>query len=230
MLTNTQKVVFATNNQGKLAEMKDLLAPYGFEVIGLAQFSGLPVIVEDGLTFADNALIKAKLIAEHLQLPVLADDSGLCVDLLEGKPGIYSARYAGDGASDEANNAKLISELTAIHSTAVRRDDANVIDGEVLNLAADEDGGVDYLSAAQFKCALVLYNPQHKSTILAEGICEGYITAHPRGTQGFGYDPLFVIPELKQTMAELTPDVKNQISHRALAMQQLLAKLKLTQD
>lgn len=219
-----EEVVFATYNQGKLAEMKSLLAPFGIKVVGLAHYSGLPEIVEDGLTFAENALIKAKCIAVHLQLPVLADDSGLCVDLLDGKPGIYSARYAGDGASDEANNVKLISELK-VRQHVVHHDSNDANDGIA---AGDHDN--EYLSSAYFECALVLYDPHDESSVLANGVCEGYITGNPRGSQGFGYDPLFVVPEYKQTMAELTPDVKNQISHRALAMQKLLVKLKLTKD
>lgn len=189
-------------------EMRTWFAPLGTNVLGLSNFPSLPEIVEDGSTFAENALKKAKIIAEHLQMPVLADDSGLCVDLLDGRPGIYSARYAGEHATDEANNKKLLNELNALRASMV--DDAQ------------QD---DCLSEAQFKCALALYIPQGQHIFQVEGECEGYITAIPRGTQGFGYDPLFVIPALKRTMAELPPHVKNQISHRAQALRKLMAEL-----
>lgn len=210
MLSGHETIIIASHNKGKIAEFKTIFAPFQLEVRSLADYSALPDIVEDGATFADNAFIKAKLIADHLQLPVLADDSGLCVTALQGEPGVYSARYAGVGATDQQNNDKLLATLHRLGAS---------VESEAL--------GRSFLSEAQFVCALVLYEPSGGNKLEVEGICEGYITAEPRGEHGFGYDPLFVVPQYNKTMAELLPEQKNAISHRGAAIRALLQRLKL---
>ncbi|MNI64691.1 dITP/XTP pyrophosphatase [compost metagenome] len=136
---------------------------------------------------------------------MLADDSGLCVDALDGRPGVYSARYAGEGAQDEENNLKLLSELEG--------------------LKQGEDTGQPLLSTARFVCALSLYDPENGQELTAEGTVEGWITSEPAGGGGFGYDPLFYLPEYEKTMAELTLEEKQQISHRGMALRLLTEKL-----
>ncbi|WP_068774054.1 non-canonical purine NTP pyrophosphatase [Paenibacillus sp. FJAT-26967] len=280
-------VVIATRNKGKVREFAHYFARYGKEVRSLEDFDAMPEIVEDGATFADNARIKASIIARHLNLPVLADDSGLCVDLLGGDPGVYSARYAGDYASDAENNAKLLSELRAMASaqaggTAGYASLTNVdsfteserhggspgsvhgnlarIDGSTgsadghpagkdMDAAGKEDGpgssaagtwqagsgsasavsdpgeqGPALLSPARFVCALALVDPLRGDTLEAEGTCEGFVIAEPRGAGGFGYDPLFYLTEQGMTMAELPLEEKNLISHRAAALQQFFER------
>jgi len=196
-------VIIATRNQGKVREFAQWFLDRGIDVRSLADYDEMPEIVEDGETFAANALIKAQTIADHLQLPVLADDSGLCVDALGGAPGVYSARYAGEHASDAENNAKLLRELAAI------------------GIAAPSEAGAEepaLLSAAHFVCALALVDPLRGVQLEAEGTCSGYIIAAERGDGGFGYDPLFYMPEHGRTMAELPLSLKNEISHRANAL------------
>lgn len=212
MLSEHQTLIIASHNQGKIDEFKSIFAPFHIEVRSLQDYtgSGLPMIIEDGETFADNAFIKAKLIAEHLQLPVLADDSGLCVNALEGEPGVFSARYAGEHATDQQNNDKLLSIL------------------QKMGASVESEGLQDEcLSEAQFVCVLVLYDPLTEKKLQAEGVCEGYITAEPRGEHGFGYDPLFFVPQYNKTMAELLPEQKNDISHRGAAIRTLLQELGL---
>ncbi|MNN41511.1 dITP/XTP pyrophosphatase [compost metagenome] len=165
----------------------------------------LPDVVEDGATFAENAFKKSKAVGEALGLPVLADDSGLCVDALDGRPGVYSARYAGEGARDEDNNLKLLSELEG--------------------LKQGEDTGQPLLSPARFVCALSLYDPADGQELTAEGTVEGWITSEPAGGGGFGYDPLFYLPEYEKTMAELTLEEKQKISHRGMALRLLTDKV-----
>lgn len=198
-------VVVATRNSGKVSEFAHAFRKVGKEVRSMYDYEGLPDIIEDGLTFADNALIKAKAVAEALGMPVMADDSGLCVDQLDGAPGVYSARYAGEGAGDEANNRKLLDEL--------------------LRVGAKSSGPEQSLSPARFVCALVLYHPHTGQTIESEGTVEGRIVSAPRGMGGFGYDPLFYLPSWGKTMAELTLEEKNQVSHRAVALEQFMRKL-----
>lgn len=210
MLIEHQTIIIASHNQGKIDEFKTIFAPFHIEVRSLADFTDLPPIVEDGATFADNAFIKAKLIADHLQLPVLADDSGLCVTALQGEPGVFSARYAGETATDQQNNDKLLKTLIEL--------DANVESSAL---------GRSFLSEAQFVCVLVLFDPKSERKLVVEGTCEGYITAEPRGEYGFGYDPLFVVPQYNKTMAELSPEQKNVVSHRGAAIRALLQKLEL---
>ncbi|GED24860.1 non-canonical purine NTP pyrophosphatase [Brevibacillus agri] len=197
-MSDRKKVVLATRNQGKVKEFNRLFADYGWEGTSLAQYEGVPEVVEDGDTFEANALKKAIEISTYLQLPALGDDSGLEVDALDGRPGVYSARYAGEEATDEQNWRKLLHEL--------------------------EDVPMEQRTA-RFRCTLALVVPGEEP-IIATGACEGLIAREPKGTNGFGYDPVFYIPELEKRMAELLPEEKNQISHRAKAMQKLLEVLK----
>lgn len=205
MNTEAKLIIIATNNPGKVREFANWFKHYGVRVQSLADFENVPEIVEDGDTFAANARIKAEKIARHLQLPVLADDSGLCVGALGGAPGVYSARYAGEHGDDAANNAKLLRELAAVQAA-------------VPSAAGHPDASLKLLSSAHFVCALALVDPLHNIVLEVEGCCSGFIQSEPRGSGGFGYDPLFYLPEFKQTMAEIPLEVKNEISHRAQAL------------
>jgi XTP/dITP diphosphohydrolase len=194
-------------------EFAHAFAELGMEVRSLRDYEGLPEIVEDGDTFQANARKKAKIIGDALGLPVLADDSGLCVDALGGAPGVYSARYAGEDATDADNNAKLLRELKKLAGAA----------GDI---PASEAHGVVLFGGARFKCALALYDPASGTFIDAEGAVEGRVLSSPRGEGGFGYDPLFWLPELGRAMAELTTEEKQAISHRGAALRELLAALR----
>lgn len=188
-------LVIATKNAGKAREYGQLFAPFGIEVKTLADFPAFK-INENGQTFEQNALIKARTAVDHLGLPVIADDSGLVVDALDGAPGVHSARYAGDH-DDAANNAKLLRALTGV--PAVNR-------------------------TAHFHTTIVALKPDG-AKLVTEGRVDGTIRQQPRGDNGFGYDPLFIPREYPdKTMAELTIDQKNQISHRGRAMRALMAK------
>lgn len=190
--TMQKEIVIATNNQGKAKEFAMMFGKFGYEVKTLQDFKDIPEIIEDGKTFTENAAIKAQTLSRKLNLPVLGDDSGLCVDALKGLPGIYSARFAKDH-DDAANNAKLLSELAGV--PPIER-------------------------TAHFHTSLVMSAPG-KENLVVEGEVEGLIATIPAGDNGFGYDPLFYLPELDCTMAQLTPEQKNQISHRAVAMSKL---------
>ena len=194
-----QRVVLASNNAGKLREFSALLAPLAMTVIAQGEL-GVPEAPEPHPTFVENALAKARHAASLTGLPALADDSGLCVRALNGAPGVYSARYAqlaGGEKSDAANNVHLLKTL-ALH--------------------ADQ--------RAYFYCALAyVRSADDPQPLLADGRWDGEIIAAPRGAHGFGYDPLFFVPQYQLTAAELDVVVKNQISHRAQALQQLLLKL-----
>ncbi|MCY9510675.1 XTP/dITP diphosphatase [Paenibacillus larvae] len=203
-MPQTDVVVIATGNKGKLKEFAQFFGRFGKEVRSLADYRNLPEIIEDGNTFAENARIKAELIARHLNVPTLADDSGLCVDVLHGAPGVYSARFAGEHGNDEANNAKLLAELTRV----VPEDKRQPL------------GKASLLSPAQFVCALSFAEPSGE-VLHTEGVCEGFILNERRGEHGFGYDPLFYLPDLDKTMAELTTLEKSRISHRSIALKQL---------
>lgn len=195
------QLVLATRNKGKLRELTDLLAPYGFEVLSLDSFPELGEIVEDGATFQENAIIKAAAVAKHTGLLALADDSGLEVDALDGAPGVYSSRFAGEGKDDLANNRKLLELLAGLPPE--RR-------------------------TARFQCVVAIAWPDG-SLRTSTGTCEGIIAGSPRGEGGFGYDPLFYVPEYGKTFAELDAAVKNKISHRAKALAgavDILSKLK----
>lgn len=205
MISGDGILVVATKNTGKVREFQHAFAPFGLTVKSMFDYPELPDVVEDGTTFTENALKKSRQIAEALGLPVLADDSGLCVDALDGRPGVYSARYAGEGATDKDNNLKLLDELE--------------------RLKQGEDTGQPLLSTARFVCALSLYDPSTASELTAEGAVEGWITSEPAGGGGFGYDPLFYLPDFEKTMAELTLDEKQSISHRGKALRLLTERL-----
>jgi XTP/dITP diphosphohydrolase len=194
------EIVVATGNQGKLAELQKTLTPLGVKLRPQGEF-GVPEVDETGLTFVENALLKARAAAAHTGLPAIADDSGLEVDALNGRPGIHSARYSGDG--DEGNNRKLVAELT----------------------------GVPELErSARYQCVLVyLRHAEDPTPLIAEGAWEGRILEAPRGEGGFGYDPLFFVPELGCSAAELDPAEKNRISHRGSASRRLLELLQQRQ-
>ena len=188
------KLLVATTNQGKLLELKQLLSSLDVEVLGLDQLDHPPGVKEDGATFKDNAMKKALTLARFSGFLTLADDSGLCVDVLDGAPGILSARYGGENADDKANNTRLINELRQISLTRRR---------------------------AHFHCCIALAWPDGRCNTV-EGRVDGLIIDEERGTNGFGYDPLFLVPEYGKTMAELPAGMKNRISHRGRALQQLL--------
>ncbi|REJ12337.1 MAG: non-canonical purine NTP pyrophosphatase [Paenibacillaceae bacterium] len=200
-------IVIATKNEGKAREFAHALAPLGLVVRTLSGDDRVPEIVEDGATFADNARKKARIAGDALGVPVLADDSGLETEALGGAPGVFSARYAGEGAGDAANNAKLLREL------AERAADVPQPSG----LPAD----VRALSRARFVCALALYDPAVGTFAEADGSVDGWIIDRPLGSGGFGYDPLFWVPAFGRTMAQLTTEEKQSISHRGRALAKL---------
>ena len=185
------KLLFATTNSGKLTEVKKVFSETSFTILSLADFPVVPDIVEDGLTFAENAKIKAKTVYGLFHVPTLADDSGLSVEQLSGGPGVFSARYAGKNATDEANNKLLLEKLTHFSEPHL----------------------------AKFICSAVFYDG--KNFILAEDVMKGKIIHEPRGVNGFGYDPLFVAEGFSVTNGELSLDEKNRISHRAKAFNNL---------
>ena len=191
-----KQLVLASNNAKKIKELNALLAPLGIEVIPQGQL-GIPEAEEPHVTFVENALAKARHAAQHSGLPALADDSGLCVRALGGAPGVISARYAGEPKSDARNNEKLLADLSG---QSDRR--AHFVSVLVLCRSADD--------------------PQ---PIIAEGEWHGEILASPRGAEGFGYDPLFFVPDAGKTAAELDTDTKNRLSHRGQAMARLLERL-----
>ena len=191
------KIVFASRNEGKVKEIENMLEGMDIELVSLKNYKSVPEIVEDGESFHQNALKKAKTVSEITGETVLADDSGLQVDALGGEPGIHSARYAGNQASDEENNNKLLAKLKDIPPE--KRD-------------------------AYFCCVLVIY--KHDGTYYSfEGKWRGIIIDDRRGDNGFGYDPIFYVPELKKTAAELPPEVKNKVSHRGQAFSGLKESL-----
>ncbi|WP_114497138.1 XTP/dITP diphosphatase [Fontibacillus phaseoli] len=198
-------IIVATRNQGKVREFAHALEFLGKPVKSMNDYPEVPDIVEDGKTFAENARKKAKTAGDLLGQPVLADDSGLCVDRLDGDPGVYSARYAGENASDEENNLKLLSELEKQQQ--------------------GEDTEQPLLSTARFVCHLALYDPATGQFTEASGTVEGWVTSEPAGGGGFGYDPLFYLPEYEKTLAELTLEQKQAVSHRGAALRELTAKL-----
>lgn len=199
-------IIVATKNKGKVKEFEHAFAQLGKQVKSMFDYAELPDVVEDGLTFAENALKKAKTVGDTLGLPVLADDSGLSVEALNGQPGVYSARYSGEHATDQQNNEKLLHELC--------------------QLKLGEDTEQTLLSPASFICSLVLYNPTTGEHIETSGSVSGWITTEVAGAGGFGYDPLFYLSEYEKTMAELTLEEKQSISHRGIALRELIAKLK----
>jgi XTP/dITP diphosphohydrolase len=191
----TQRIVLASGNQGKVSEIAALLAEFDFEVLPQSQF-GVPEAEETGLTFVENAIIKARNAAAHTGLPAIADDSGLEVDFLKGAPGIYSSRFAGPEATDHDNVDKLLAELK------------DVSDAE---------------RTARFQCLLVfMAHDKDPTPLICQGTWEGRILHHPQGFGGFGYDPVFYVPSHDCASAELEPEVKNQLSHRGQALRKLV--------
>ncbi|MBV1788383.1 RdgB/HAM1 family non-canonical purine NTP pyrophosphatase [Marinobacterium sp. D7] len=192
------RIVLASGNRGKLNEFNQILAPLQVSVVPQSDFA-VREAEETGLSFVENAILKARHACQVTGLPALADDSGLEVDALRGAPGIYSARYAGEGASDEENNRKLITAL------------ANIPDAE---------------RSARFQCVLVfMRHAEDPTPLVCQGSWEGFILHEPRGQNGFGYDPLFLVPERNCASAELSPEEKHALSHRGKAVQQLIASI-----
>ena len=187
------KIVFASGNEGKVREIREMLEGMGIELVSLSNYTHMPEIIEDGKSFLENALKKAKIISEFTGETVLADDSGLQVEVLGGEPGIYSSRYAGEKATDEENNAALLAKLK--------------------NIPQEK-------RTAFFICVLVLYR-KDGSYDYFEGKWNGQIIDERLGKNGFGYDPIFLVPELKMTAAELPAEIKNKVSHRGQAFAQL---------
>jgi XTP/dITP diphosphohydrolase len=189
-----KQLVVASGNAGKLREIGAILAPLGFTVLPQSQFN-VPEAEEPHPTFVENALAKARNAALHTGLPALADDSGICVNAFAGAPGVHSARYAGEPKSDDRNNAKLVEALA---------------------------GNPDR-SAYYFAVLVLVRHANDPEPLIAEGRWPGEVVETPRGTNGFGYDPYFLLPDLGKTAAELDPDQKNVVSHRAKALRRLAA-------
>ncbi|MEZ5523747.1 MAG: RdgB/HAM1 family non-canonical purine NTP pyrophosphatase [Pseudomonadales bacterium] len=193
-----KKIVLASSNQGKLREIQSVLAHLDMQLVPQSEFD-ICDADETGLTFIENALIKARHASRISGLPALADDSGLEVDALKGAPGIYSSRYAGEKATDSDNIQKLLSDLKGVEPPQ---------------------------RSARFRCVLVyLRHAEDPAPLIAQGYWEGFILEEQRGQNGFGYDPVFYIPEHQRTAAELDAAIKNQHSHRARALEQLVKLL-----
>ena len=203
-IDNPKRVVLATRNLGKVEEFERMLfaASMNINVLGLRDFPDMPDVEETGTTFAENALLKAHQISKYTGLPALADDSGLSVDALGGAPGIYSARWAGSHGDDKANLQKVLSQMKELGNPP---------------------------RGARFTCAIALVLPTEYLTpeheILREGVIEGELVLEPRGTYGFGYDPIFQPFGYEETTAELSPEVKDKISHRGQALKAILPEL-----
>jgi XTP/dITP diphosphohydrolase len=192
------KIVLATGNPGKVRELSRLLEGTGIEVMPQTAF-GVPDAEETGLSFVENAILKARNAAAHTGLPAMADDSGIEVDALNGAPGIYSARYAGPGCDDDANNRKLLEALKDVPTEQ---------------------------RTARFHCVIAyLRHGEDPSPVITEGVLEGRVAFAPRGAGGFGYDVIFELPDRGVTTAELDPEEKNRISHRGQALARMLARL-----
>lgn len=192
------RIVLASGNVKKAAEMQAILEPLGHTVVRQSEFD-VPEAAETGLTFVENALLKARNAAQHTGLPAIADDSGIEVDALDGAPGIYSARFAGADAGDEANNARLMEQLRDVP---------------------------DELRTARYQCLIVLLrHAEDPVPVICQGSWSGRILHAPRGSGGFGYDPYFFDPEWDRSAAEMDPEHKNRISHRGKALNQLMKAL-----
>lgn len=188
-----QEVIIATKNGGKAKEFEHLFEKYGYEVKTLLDFPELEEVEETGTTFEENAILKAESVSNALNRIVIADDSGLVIDALDGRPGIFSARYAGEAKNEEANLQKVLQEMDDVPESKRQ---------------------------ARFYCALAVASPT-KETFTVAGTCEGVILREKRGAYGFGYDPIFFALEQNKAMAELTPEEKSKISHRAKALKKL---------
>lgn len=192
-----KKIVLASNNAGKLKEFGQILLPLGIELLPQAELN-IPDAPEPFFTFVENALTKARHASRLSGLPAIADDSGICVNALGGAPGVYSARYAGEPKSDDNNNRKLVDALRGIEDRS-----------------------------AYYYCVLVYVRSEHDpQPVIADGRWQGQIIDQARGSEGFGYDPYFYLPEFDKTVAELDSAQKNSLSHRAQALQELLKKLR----
>jgi len=195
----SRQIVLASGNPGKVREIGELLADTDITIVAQSEFD-VPEVEETGLTFVENAILKARNACEHSGLPAIADDSGLEVDALRGAPGIYSARYAGKGASDEANLQKLLVDLNDVPETA---------------------------RTARFQCVMVyLEHALDPTPLICQGTWEGRIQLEPAGDNGFGYDPVFYVPEFGITSAQMAPEQKNRLSHRGKALSALVQALK----
>ncbi len=195
----SQRIVLASNNAGKVREFNQLLSNSNFEVVPQSEFD-VTEVEETGLTFVENAILKARNAAEHTGLPAFADDSGLEVDALDGAPGIYSARFAGTGASDLQNLEKLLADIKDVP---------------------------DAQRTARFQCLMVyMRHAKDPTPQIFQGTWEGLILHTPQGDNGFGYDPVFFVPTHNCSSAELEPDVKNSLSHRGQALKQLIEALR----
>lgn len=193
-------IVLASSNPGKVREINQLLADLDLQVKPQGEF-GIPDAEETGLTFVENAILKARNAAWHTRLPAIADDSGIEVDALNGEPGIYSARYAGEGASDQANLEKLLADISDIPERQ---------------------------RTARFQCLMVyLEHADDPTPLICQGTWEGSILLAPRGDNGFGYDPVFYVPTHDRSSAELAPEIKNSLSHRGQALRQLVSMLSM---
>jgi XTP/dITP diphosphohydrolase len=188
-----REIIIATKNRGKVREIRRALRGLGLHILALSDFLGVPEIEEDGKSFTENALKKARFYSRHFGKLTLADDSGLEVDILKGLPGIYSARYAGEGASHQENNRKLLKEMEGIPISK---------------------------RGARFRCVIALVSPDGRE-LVTEGSCKGRIGFREVGRKGFGYDPLFILPQYGKTMAQLSMEAKNRISHRGKALRKL---------
>jgi len=198
-MTRIDKIVLASSNAGKLREINKLFAGCGVEIVPQSDFD-VPEVAETGTTFVENAIIKARHAAEHTGLPAIADDSGIEVDALHARPGVWSARYAGDKASDEDNNNKMLEELEGVTETE---------------------------RSARYQC-LIVFMRDHTDPvpIITQGSWEGRILEAPRGDGGFGYDPIFYVPTHECSGGELQLEVKNTISHRAIALNAMLEEFR----
>ena len=202
-MTPVPRIVLSSRNKKKIEEIAELMAPHGIELIGVNSFPDIPEVVEDADSFAGNAAKKASEVAQRLGEWPIADDSGLCVDFLNGGPGIFSARYSdpakpGTLEADEANNQKLLLELASVPT-------------EKRN--------------AHYVCAVALSDPTGRIRVAAEGRCCGRILREYHGNNGFGYDPMFLVPEYHKTFGELDPAVKRHISHRAKAFERAIPRI-----
>jgi len=186
------KLVIATGNRNKILEIKEKFSETEhLEILSLSDFKNIPEIIEDADTFSGNAIKKARVIRDFTSLPSLADDSGLVIDALNGEPGVFSARYGGEGLTDRDRYLLVLDKMKGVP---------------------------DYERSARFVCSIAIALPDGRE-FLSEGLCEGRIALVPCGDKGFGYDPIFYLPEYGRTMAELTLDIKNSISHRGKALE-----------
>ena len=192
-MIHAKTILIATQNEKKRKEIQDILKDvHGILLKGIEDFPFLPLMEEDGNTFRENAIKKAAILAKACNTWAMADDSGLEINALNGRPGVYSSRYAGLNATDEKNIEKVLFELKGVPKEK---------------------------RTARFVCTIAFAGP-HQLFFVVEGCCNGFITEEPKGSGGFGYDPVFYVPDYKQTFAELNPSIKNKISHRAIALEQ----------